>query len=69
MLIASGIDRKFWNEAVKTANYLKNRSLTAAHGKQFIAKTPAEIWFGAKPELSHLRIFGSESFNHIPAEK
>lgn len=69
MLIASGVDRLFWNEAVKTANYLKNRSPTGAYGEQFIAKTPAEIWFGKKPELSHLRIFGSECFNHIPAEK
>lgn len=68
MLIASAIDRKFWIEAVKTANHLKNRSPTNAYGKQFIAKTPAEIWFGTKPELSHLRIFGSECFNHIPAE-
>lgn len=69
MLIASETDRRFWNEAVKTANYLKNRSPTAAYGKQFIAKTPAEIWFGTKPELSHLRIFGSECYNHIPTEK
>lgn len=68
ILIANGIERRFWNEAVTTANYLKNRCPTAAYGKQFIAKTLAEIWFGVKPELSHLRIFGSDCYNHIPAD-
>lgn len=67
MLLASGLDHKFWNEAILTANYLKNRSSTNAVGKQFVKMTPAEIWFGCKPDLSHLRIFGSECFNHIPS--
>lgn len=69
MLIASGTNTKFWNEAILTANYLKNRSPTSAIGEQFKTKTPAEIWFGQKPVLSHLRIFGSECYNHIPAVK
>lgn len=66
MLLASNLDEKFWNEAILTANYLKNRAITSAVGKQFNSKTPAEIWFKQKPDLSHLRIFGSECFNHIP---
>lgn len=67
MLLTSGLDHKFWNEAIQTANYLKNRSSTSAVGEQFIKKTPAEIWFDRKPDLSHLRIFGTECFNHIPS--
>lgn len=47
MLIAGEIDRRFWIETVNTVNYLKNRSPTAAYGKQFIAK--------------HLQKFGLES--------
>lgn len=66
MLLASGLDRKFWSEAIQTANYIKNRSPTSAFGKQFKNMTPAEIWFNQKPDLSHLRIFGSECYNHIP---
>lgn len=69
MLLASGLQEKYWNEAINTANYIKNRSPTNAVGKQFETKTPAEIWFGQKPNLSHLRIFGSECYNHIPSEK
>lgn len=67
MLLAGKIDEKFWNEAILTANYVKNRSPTSAYGKRFARKTPAEIWFKQKPDLSHLRIFGSECYNHIPA--
>lgn len=66
MLLASGLEPKFWNEAIIAANYIKNRSPTSAVGKQFNYKTPAEIWFQKKPDLSHLRIFGSECYNHIP---
>lgn len=67
MLLAGDLDHKFWTEAILTANYLKNRSLTNAVGEQFNKMTPAEIWFGCKPDLSHLRIFGLECFNDIPS--
>lgn len=69
MLHASGLDKKFWAEAIYTANYIKNRSPTSAIGDQFVDKTPAEIWFKTKPNLSHLRIFGATCFNHIPVVK
>lgn len=42
MLTASGIQRKYWSEAILTANYIKNRCPTSAFGKQFLEKTPAE---------------------------
>lgn len=69
MLLASGVERKFWTEAVSTANYIRNRCPTSAFGKQFLTKTPAELWFGKKPNISHMRIFGTICYNHIPAEK
>lgn len=68
MLLASDNKWHFWNEAVVAANYLKNRSPTSAHGGQFDRKTPAELWFGKKPDLSNIRIFGSKCYNHIPAD-
>lgn len=68
MLLASGIEWRFWNEAVVAANYLKNRSPTSAYGEQFNNQTPAELWFGTKPDLSNIRIFGSTCYNHIPAD-
>lgn len=69
MLAASGLDQKFWSEAILAANYVENHCPTSAFGQQFIDKTTAEIWFGVKPNLSNLRIFGSICFNHLPAAK
>ena len=47
-----------------TATYLRNLSPTAALQDQSI--TPFEAWKGIKPDLSHLRIFGSECWVHVP---
>lgn len=69
MLLASNLGKRFWNEAIATVNYVKNRSPTSAHGDQFKDKTPAEIWYGSKPDVSHLRIFGSICYNYVPKEK
>ena len=32
-------------------------------------KTLEEVFFGKKPEVSHLRIFGYPMYTHIPKEK
>lgn len=69
MLLASNLGKRFWSEAIQTANYIKNRSPTSAHGDQFTDKTPAEIWFKTKPDLSHVRVFGSICYNHVPKDK
>ena len=44
--------------------YLKNRSPT----KKLELQTPFEVFYGYKPEISHLRIFGSRDFAHIPKD-
>lgn len=53
-----------WAEAVNTAVYLLNR-MTYSRTR---GTTPFEIWMGKVPELSYLRIFGSEVFMHIPKQ-
>ncbi|XP_072007160.1 cytochrome P450 2D20-like isoform X3 [Engystomops pustulosus] len=47
-----------------TACYLQNR----LPGKA-TKKTPYELWNNRKPELKHIRIFGSKAFVHVPKEK
>lgn len=64
LLSDSNLDKKLWAEAVNTAAYLHNRSIVASLGK-----TPYEMWTGKKPDISHLRIFGSNVMMHIPKEK
>ena len=54
LLYGSGLPAKYWYAALLHAVYLKNRLWHSALGK-----TPFEAWNGAKPDLSHLRVFGS----------
>ncbi len=65
MIRAQGLDLEFWAKVVNTAIYIKNRCPT----KAFDSKTPQEAWTGAKPDVSHLRIFGCKTFTHIHDEK
>jgi hypothetical protein len=60
MLIESGLPDEMWAEAVVTANYIRNRTPVSAHGK-----TPWEAFYGKKPDVSHMRVFGARAFMHV----
>ena len=64
MLSNSGLDKKFWVEAVRTACYLINRSPTTALDRGI----PEEVWIGKNLNYYHLKILGCEAFVHIPKE-
>lgn len=68
MIEDAQIHRRFWGEAVLTSNYLHNRSPTNSL-KNNKSATPAELWFGRKPNISHLKVFGCIAYVHIPKEK
>lgn len=63
MLITSNLPKTMWGEAVFTAVYLLNRSPSVAVEGDI---TPYEAWNGRKPDVSKLRVFGSECFVHVP---
>ena len=65
MLIESGMQKKFWGEAIVTAAYIHNRSPK----KSLDHKTPEEIWTGTKPDLSNLRMFGCKADMYVPEQK
>ena len=65
MLEHRNAPRKYWAEAVSTAVYLLNRSPTLAVKH----KTPEEAWFGHKPRINHLKVFGSLAYVGIPDTK
>lgn len=65
LLFDAGLTKRYWAEAVNTAVYLRNRSVASGLNNQ----TPYEVWTGEKPDVSHVRIFGSKVMVHIPKEK
>lgn len=65
MLFYANLEKRYWAEALATAAYVVNRSPT----KSLQGKTPYEMWKGKKPNLSHMRIFGSVAMVYVPKEK
>ncbi|CAG4987165.1 unnamed protein product [Colias eurytheme] len=61
LLFDAKMEKKFWAEAVNTAVYLRNRTLASG-----LQKTPYELWCGRKPNLDHIRVFGSPAMVHVP---
>jgi len=65
MLHEKHLPKRFWAEAASTAVFLQNR-LPSRSVKD---KTPYEAWYGHKPSLQFLRIFGCLCFSYIPQVK
>ena len=79
------VSLELWAEAANYSNYIRNRVLSSTETVSFFIyinkkiiiiiplctfkATPYEIWFGEKPDLSHLKVFGIQVFIHIPDEK
>ena len=55
----------YWAEAILTAQHLHNRTPRSAIGDV----TPFELWFGEKPFVGYIRVFGCVAYERIPPEK
>lgn len=64
LLLEGGLDEKYWGEAVLTSTYVQNRLPSRS-----IGMSPFERWYGRKPSFKHFRIFGSDAWVQIPAER
>lgn len=58
---SSSGQKELWAEAVSCAVYTLNRA-----SSRTVAVTPFEGWYGVKPDVSHLKIFGCSAYVHIP---
>ena len=56
------LGKEFWVPVLHTAFYISNRCLTVSLPK---GKTPFVMFFGGKPNLSNLKVFGCTAFKHI----
>lgn len=64
MLIQSNLPKRFWGEAICTANYTQNRLIMKSIGD----KSPFELWTGRKPNVSYFRVFGCKAFVFVPKQ-
>src|ERR1700742_1727402 len=62
MLHSSGMDLRYWGEAFMYAVHIRNLSPT----RRLPDRVPIHAWTGSKPDVSHLRIFGSTAYVNIP---
>ena len=62
MLHDQDLPMHLWEEASKTAVYVQN----CTPHRVLKNKTPEEVFFGKKLEVSHLRIFSCLVYIHIP---
>ncbi|KAJ3485148.1 hypothetical protein NLI96_g5163 [Meripilus lineatus] len=62
MLHSAKMDLRYWGEAFTYAIHIRNVTFTSA----LKDKVPDHAWTGRKPDISHLRIFGSVGYVHIP---
>lgn len=62
LLLDKSLPGHLWGEAVKAAGDILNLRSTKRHPDM----TPNELFSGLKPSITHLRIFGSPAFSHIP---
>lgn len=59
----SKVDRHLlWTEVIGTAAYLRNR----VPNRGINTTTPYNEWYGKKPDVSYLRVFGAKAFVRIP---
>ena len=57
VLLESKLEKSFWPHAVEFCSYVRNRVPCKPH-----CKTPMEVAFGQKPNVSQMHIFGEECF-------
>ena len=65
MLKSKNVPKEFLAKVVQCAIYVQNR---CPHAK-LNEKTPQEVWSGRKPSVSHLKVFGSIAYGHVPAQQ
>lgn len=64
LLLNSELGKGFWSDAVRTAIFLLNRSPTSALN----GEVPATLWYGVKPNLKKLKVFGCLAYLHLPKQ-
>ena len=65
MLSEAGLPSSLWGEALAAQVYVFNLCPTSA----VLAKTLCEAFYGRKPNIAHLRIWGCLAYVHVQKDK
>ena len=65
MCAHADLPKSLWAEAASTACYVYNRLPNAP----LKCKSPHELWYSRKPDLSNLSVFGCVAYAFVPAAK
>ena len=57
MISLTGLPLLFWGYALKTTSFTLNRAPSKS-----VEMTPYELWFGKKPKLSFLKVWGCDAY-------
>ena len=66
MIAHAGLPNSYWVEVVNTAAYIRNQTPTTAIKDD---QMPYERWYGRKPNVSHLKVFGCVAYAQVPNEE
>ena len=58
LMIEKNVAIKYWKEAINTSSH----TLNSVQLKKDSDKTPYELWYGYKPNVSYLKVFGSKCY-------
>jgi hypothetical protein len=67
MLYEANLPASFKGEAVAAYIHIWNRLPTSANCDN--SKTPHELWFKSKPDVSHFRVWGCTAYVHVQKDK
>ena len=68
-LAESGLPHSFWAECLASFIHVWNRLPSSSTAARATATTPYELWFGRKPDLAHLRVWGCRAYAHVQRDK
>ena len=57
MMSLTDLPLSFWDYALETAAFMLNRAPSKS-----VETTPYELWFGNKPKLSFLKVWGCDAY-------
>ena len=58
IMMEKNVATKYWKEAINTTIHTLNK----VQLKKGTNKTPYELWFGYKPNISYFKVFGSKCY-------